>query len=129
MFNLFIEVDVTNIVKERKNKKCSKRERRREVNLHPIFAVAKALKDFPGLNISVDGDYIIKKEKIHFMAASFNGNLIVPVLKNADQLNLVGMAKAVNDLGGRAKAGKLRPNYALAECRGRLHLCQLSHGH
>jgi pyruvate/2-oxoglutarate dehydrogenase complex dihydrolipoamide acyltransferase (E2) component len=63
--SIFIEVDVTNIVKERKNKKCSKRERRREVNLHPIFAVAKALKDFPGLNISVDGDYIIKKEKIN----------------------------------------------------------------
>jgi 2-oxoglutarate dehydrogenase E2 component (dihydrolipoamide succinyltransferase) len=64
------------------------------------------------MNISVDGDYIIKKENINLgMAASLpNGNLIVPVIKNADQLNLVGMAKAVNDLGGRAKAGKLKPD-------------------
>jgi 2-oxoglutarate dehydrogenase E2 component (dihydrolipoamide succinyltransferase) len=74
-------------------------------------AVAKALKDFPGLNISVDGDYIHQKKNINLGMASLpNGNLIVPVIKNADQLNLVGMAKAVNDLGGRAKAGKLRPD-------------------
>ena len=80
----------------------------------PIFmeAVAKAIKDFPGMNISVDGDYIIKKKNINLgMAAALpNGNLIVPVIKNADQLNLVGMAKAVNDLGNRAKAGKLKPD-------------------
>jgi 2-oxoglutarate dehydrogenase E2 component (dihydrolipoamide succinyltransferase) len=97
-----------------KKKKNAFEKKGREVNLHPIFmeAVAKALKDFPGLNISVDGDYIIKKKNINLgMAASLpNGNLIVPVIKNADQLNLVGMAKAVNDLGGRAKAGKLRPD-------------------
>jgi 2-oxoglutarate dehydrogenase E2 component (dihydrolipoamide succinyltransferase) len=75
-------------------------------------AVAKALKDFPGMNISVDGDFIIKRKNINLgMAAALpNGNLIVPVIKNADQLNLVGMAKAVNDLGGRAKAGKLKPD-------------------
>ena len=75
-------------------------------------AVAKALKDFPGLNISVDGDFIIKRKNINLgMAAALpNGNLIVPVIKNADQLNLVGMAKAVNDLGNRAKAGKLKPD-------------------
>jgi pyruvate/2-oxoglutarate dehydrogenase complex dihydrolipoamide acyltransferase (E2) component len=63
------------------------------------------------------------------MAASFNGNLIVPVIKNADQLNLVGMAKAVNDLGGRAKAGKLRPNTHWTNVGDVWHLCQLSHGH
>lgn len=111
----FIEVDVTNIVKWREKHKNSFEKREGEkLTYTPIFmeAVAKALKDFPGLNISVDGDYIIKKKNINLgMAASLpNGNLIVPVIKNADQLNLVGMAKAVNDLGGRAKAGKLKPD-------------------
>ncbi|MFB0911529.1 MAG: dihydrolipoamide acetyltransferase family protein [Flavobacterium sp.] len=111
----FIEVDVTNIVKWReKNKNAFEKREGEKLTYTPIFmeAVAKALKDFPGLNISVDGDYIIKKKNINLgMAASLpNGNLIVPVIKNADQLNLVGMAKAVNDLGGRAKAGKLRPD-------------------
>ncbi|MEZ7498727.1 dihydrolipoamide acetyltransferase family protein [Flavobacterium sp. Arc3] len=111
----FIEVDVTNIVKWReKNKNIFEKREGEKLTYTPIFmeAVAKALKDFPGLNISVDGDYIIKKKNINLgMAASLpNGNLIVPVIKNADQLNLVGMAKAVNDLGGRAKAGKLRPD-------------------
>ena len=74
--------------------------------------VARALKDFPMMNISVEGDYIIKKKNINLgMAAALpNGNLIVPVIKNADQLNLLGMAKAVNDLGNRAKAGKLKPD-------------------
>jgi len=111
----FIEVDVTNIVKWReKNKGIFEKREGEKLTYTPIFmeAVAKALKDFPGLNISVDGDYIIKKKNINLgMAASLpNGNLIVPVIKNADQLNLVGMAKAVNDLGGRAKAGKLKPD-------------------
>lgn len=111
----FIEVDVTNIVKWReKNKSIFEKREGEKLTYTPIFmeAVAKALKDFPGLNISVDGDYIIKKKNINLgMAASLpNGNLIVPVIKNADQLNLVGMAKAVNDLGGRAKAGKLKPD-------------------
>ncbi|CAM2993227.1 dihydrolipoamide acetyltransferase family protein [Flavobacterium frigoris] len=111
----FIEVDVTNIVKWReKNKNIFEKREGEKLTYTPIFmeAVAKALKDFPGLNISVDGDYIIKKKNINLgMAASLpNGNLIVPVIKNADQLNLVGMAKAVNDLGGRAKAGKLKPD-------------------
>jgi 2-oxoglutarate dehydrogenase E2 component (dihydrolipoamide succinyltransferase) len=111
----FIEVDVTNIVKWRdKNKSIFEKREGEKLTYTPIFmeAVAKALKDFPGLNISVDGDFIIKKKNINLgMAASMpNGNLIVPVIKNADQLNLVGMAKAVNDLGGRAKAGKLRPD-------------------
>ena len=111
----FIEVDVTNIVKWReKNKNTFEKREGEKLTYTPIFmeAVAKALKDYPGMNISVDGDYIIKKKNINLgMAASLpNGNLIVPVIKNADQLNLVGMAKAVNDLGGRAKAGKLKPD-------------------
>ena len=111
----FIEVDVTNIVKWReKNKVAFEKREGEKLTYTPIFmeAVAKAIKDFPGMNISVEGDYIIKKKNINLgMAASLpNGNLIVPVIKNADQLNLVGMAKAVNDLGGRAKAGKLKPD-------------------
>ncbi|MES2239951.1 MAG: dihydrolipoamide acetyltransferase family protein [Bacteroidota bacterium] len=111
----FIEVDVTNIVKWRDKHKADFEKREGEkLTFTPVFmeAVAKALKDFPGMNISVDGDYIIKKKNINLgMAASLpNGNLIVPVIKNADQLNLVGMAKAVNDLGNRAKLGKLTPD-------------------
>lgn len=111
----FIEVDVTNIVNWRNKVKNSFEKREGEkLTFTPIFmeAVAKALKDFPGMNISVEGDYIIKKKNINLgMAAALpNGNLIVPVIKNADQLNLVGMAKAVNDLGNRAKAGKLKPD-------------------
>jgi 2-oxoglutarate dehydrogenase E2 component (dihydrolipoamide succinyltransferase) len=111
----FIEVDVTNIVKWRDKVKTAFEKREGEkLTYTPIFmeAVAKALKDFPGLNISVDGDFIIKRKNINLgMAAALpNGNLIVPVIKNADQLNLVGMAKAVNDLGNRAKLGKLKPD-------------------
>ncbi|MFZ4672104.1 MAG: dihydrolipoamide acetyltransferase family protein [Flavobacterium sp.] len=111
----FIEVDVTNIVKWRERVKVAFEKREGEkLTFTPIFmeAVAKALKDFPGMNISVDGEFIIKRKNINIgMAAALpNGNLIVPVIKNADQLNLVGMAKAVNDLGNRAKAGKLKPD-------------------
>jgi 2-oxoglutarate dehydrogenase E2 component (dihydrolipoamide succinyltransferase) len=111
----FIEVDVTNIVKWREKVKNTFEKREGEkLTFTPIFmeAVAKAIKDFPGMNISVDGDFIIKRKNINLgMAAALpNGNLIVPVIKNADQLNLVGMAKAVNDLGNRAKAGKLKPD-------------------
>jgi 2-oxoglutarate dehydrogenase E2 component (dihydrolipoamide succinyltransferase) len=111
----FIEVDVTNIVKWRDKVKTVFEKREGEkLTYTPIFmeAVAKAIKDFPGINISVEGDYIIKKKNINLgMAAALpNGNLIVPVIKNADQLNLVGMAKAVNDLANRAKTGKLKPD-------------------
>lgn len=111
----FIEVDVTNIVKWRNKVKATFEKRDGEkLTFTPIFmeAVAKALKDFPMMNISVDGDYIIKKKNINLgMAAALpNGNLIVPVIKNADQLNLLGMAKAVNDLANRAKSGKLKPD-------------------
>ena len=111
----FIEVDVTNIVKWRDKVKTTFEKREGEkLTYTPIFmeAVAKALKDFPMMNISVDGETIIKRKNINLgMAAALpSGNLIVPVIKNADQLNLVGMAKAVNDLGGRAKLGKLKPD-------------------
>lgn len=111
----FIEVDVTNIVKWRNKMKGIYEKRDGEkLTFTPIFmeAVAKALKDFPMMNISVDGDYIIKRKNINLgMAAALpNGNLIVPVIKNADQLNLVGMAKAVNDLANRARMGKLKPD-------------------
>ncbi|WPR71287.1 dihydrolipoamide acetyltransferase family protein [Flavobacterium sp. NG2] len=111
----FIEVDVTNIVKWRdQNKNEFEKREGEKLTYTPIFmeAVAKALKDYPAMNVSVDGDYVIKKKNINLgMAAALpNGNLIVPVIKNADQLNLVGMAKAVNDLGSRAKAGKLKPD-------------------
>ncbi len=111
----FIEVDVTNIVKWRDKVKAAFEKREGEkLTYTPILmeAIAKALKDFPMMNISVQGDFIIKKKNINLgMAAALpNGNLIVPVIKNADQLNLVGMAKAVNDLGNRAKLGKLKPD-------------------
>lgn len=111
----FIEVDVTNIVKWRDKVKNAFQKREGEkITFTPIFmeAVAKALRDFPMMNISVEGDYIIKKKNINLgMAAALpNGNLIVPVIKNADQLNLVGLAKQVNDLANRARAGKLKPD-------------------
>ena len=111
----FIEVDVTNMFKWREKVKNAFEKREGEkLTFTPLFmeVVAKALKDFPMMNISVDGDYIIKKKNINLgMAAALpNGNLIVPVIKNADQLNLVGMAKAVNDLANRARNGKLKPD-------------------
>ena len=111
----FIEADVTNIWNWRKKVKdgFSKREGE-NLTFTPIFleAVAKALKDYPMLNISIDGDKIIKRKNINIgMAAALaDGNLIVPVIKNADQLNLVGMSKSVNDLAKRARGGKLKPD-------------------
>lgn len=111
----FIEVDVTTIWNWRNKIKSAFEKREGEkLTFTPIFmeAVAKALKDFPMMNISVDGDKIIKRKNINLgMAAALpDGNLIVPVIKNADQLNLVGMTKAVNDLADRARAGKLKPD-------------------
>ncbi|CAM3610053.1 dihydrolipoamide acetyltransferase family protein [Flavobacterium gelidilacus] len=111
----FIEVDVTNMFKWREKVKNTFEKREGEkLTFTPLFmeVVAKTIKDFPMINISVDGDYIIKKKNINLgMAAALpNGNLIVPVIKNADQLNLVGMAKAVNDLANRARTGKLKPD-------------------
>jgi 2-oxoglutarate dehydrogenase E2 component (dihydrolipoamide succinyltransferase) len=111
----FVEVDVTNIVRwrERIKDEFFKREGQK-ITYTPVFmeAVAKALRDYPLMNISVDGDRIIKKRDVNLgMAAALqDGNLIVPVIKKADQLNLVGMTKAVNDLASRARAGKLNPD-------------------
>lgn len=111
----FVEVDVTKIVNWRLKIKDKFLEREGEkITFTPIFmeAVAKALKDYPMINISVDGDKIIKRKNINLgMAAALeDGNLIVPVIKNADQLNLVGMTKAVNDLANRARANQLKPD-------------------
>ncbi|MGB0837854.1 MAG: dihydrolipoamide acetyltransferase family protein [Flavobacteriaceae bacterium] len=111
----FIEVDVTNIVKWRtKVKDAFLKKEGQKITFTPIFmqAVAKAIRDFPMINISVDGDRIIKKKDINIgMATALpSGNLIVPVIKNADQLNLVGMAKAVNDLANRARNNALKPD-------------------
>jgi len=111
----FVEVDVTNIVKWRNRVKDDFFNREGEkITYTPIFmeAVAKALKDYPMMNISLDGDRIIKRKDINLgMAAALaDGNLIVPVIKRADQLNLVGMTKAVNDLAKRARAGNLNPD-------------------
>jgi len=111
----FIEADVTKIWNWR-NKVKNEFERREgeKLTFTPIFmeAVAKSLRDFPMINISVDGDRIIKKKNINLgMAAALaDGNLIVPVIKNADQLNLVGMTKQVNDLANRARNNKLNPD-------------------
>ncbi|RRO18533.1 dihydrolipoamide acetyltransferase family protein [Flavobacteriaceae bacterium 14752] len=111
----FIEVDVTNIWNWRNKHKQAFQDREGEkLTFTPIFmeAVVKAIKDFPLINISVDGDKIVKHKHINLgMAAALpNGNLIVPVIHDADQLNLLGMAKKVNDLAGRARQGKLKPD-------------------
>jgi len=111
----FVECDVTRIWNWRNKIKAAYEAREGEkLTFTPIFmeAVAKALKEFPMLNISVKGDTIIKHRNINLgMAAALaDGNLIVPVIKSADQLNLVGMSKAVNDLANRARTGKLKPD-------------------
>ncbi|GGW71075.1 2-oxoglutarate dehydrogenase E2 component (dihydrolipoamide succinyltransferase) [Winogradskyella epiphytica] len=111
----FIEADVTKIWNWRKKVKDAFMKREGEnLTFTPIFmeAVTKALKEFPMMNISVQGDKIIKKKDINLgMAAALpDGNLIVPVIKNADQLNLFGMAKRVNDLATRARDNKLSPD-------------------
>jgi 2-oxoglutarate dehydrogenase E2 component (dihydrolipoamide succinyltransferase) len=111
----FIEIDVTNIVKWRTKVKDAFFNREGEkLTFTPILmhAVAATLKKYPMINIAIDGDTIIKKKNINLgMAAALpDGNLIVPVIKNADQLNLVGMTKAVNDLAGRARDNQLNPD-------------------
>lgn len=111
----FVEADVTNMVKWRERVKSSFEKREGEkITFTPIFieAVAKAIKDLPMINISVNGTQIIKKRDINIgMAAALpSGNLIVPVIKNADQLNLLGITKAVNDLASRARQSKLKPD-------------------
>jgi 2-oxoglutarate dehydrogenase E2 component (dihydrolipoamide succinyltransferase) len=111
----FIEVDVTKIWNWRQKIKTDFQQREGEkITFTPIFmeAVAKALTLHPMLNISVQGDKIIKHKNINIgMAAALpDGNLIVPVIKNADQLNLMGMTKKVNDLANRARANALNPD-------------------
>jgi len=111
----FVEADVTNMVLWRNKVKNSFEKRENEkITFTPIFveAVAKAIKDFPMINVSVNGTQIIKKGNINIgMAAALpSGNLIVPVIKNADQLNLVGLTRAVNDLATRARNSKLKPD-------------------
>ncbi|AJR03420.1 dihydrolipoamide acetyltransferase family protein [Siansivirga zeaxanthinifaciens] len=111
----FIEADVTNVWKWRAKVKDAFAKREGEnLTFTPIFmeVIAKALRDYPLMNISLEGDKIIKKKHINLgMAAALpDGNLIVPVIKNADQLNLVGMTKQVNDLANRARTNKLKPD-------------------
>ena len=111
----FVEADVTNMVQWRDRVKISFEKREGEkITFTPIFieAVAKAIKDMPMINVSVNGTQIIKKRDINIgMAAALpSGNLIVPVIKNADQLNLVGLTRSVNDLAKRARQSKLKPD-------------------
>ncbi len=110
-----VEIDVTNLVNWRnKYKKVFERREGEKLTFTPIFiqAIAKALKDYPMLNSSVSGDNIILRKNINIgMAAALSdGNLIVPVIKNADHKNLVRLAKSVNDLANRARNNKLQPD-------------------
>ena len=99
--------------RERIKKSFEKRENE-QITYTPIFieAIAKAIKDFPMINVSVEGTKILIKKNINIgMATALpSGNLIVPVIKNADRLNLIGITKAVNDLAARARANKLQPD-------------------
>jgi 2-oxoglutarate dehydrogenase E2 component (dihydrolipoamide succinyltransferase) len=111
----FVEADVTNIVQWRdKVKKEFEKREGEKLTFTPIFiyALVKAIKDFPMINVSLDGTKIIKRKNINIgMAAALpSGNLIVPVIKNADNLNIVGITKQVNDLANRARLGKLTPD-------------------
>lgn len=111
----YVEADVTNMVKWRDKVKSDFEKREKEkITFTPIFveAVALALRDFPMVNVSVDGTSIIKRRNINIgMATALpSGNLIVPVIKNADRYNLLGLTKAVNDLAARARANKLVPD-------------------
>ncbi|MEN0004912.1 MAG: dihydrolipoamide acetyltransferase family protein [Bacteroidota bacterium] len=110
----FVEVDVTDIVNWRNRIKKQFQEKHGEkITFTPIFieAVVKAIQDYPMINISVDGNNLVRKKDINIgMAAALpSGNLIVPVIKKADHLSLLGLTKAVNDLAGRARANKLKP--------------------
>jgi len=109
----FVEADVTNLVQWRdKVKKEFEKREGEKLTFTPLFveAIVKALKDFPMVNVSVDGDKIIRKKDINIgMATALpSGNLIVPVIKNADTKNLFGLAKDVNDLSARARANQLK---------------------
>ena len=111
----FVEADVTNMVKWRNANKGTFQEKFGEkLTFTPLIAeaIVKAIRDFPGVNASVDGDNILIHKAIHLgMAAALpSGNLIVPVIKHADQSNLQGLARQVNDLANRARQGKLTPD-------------------
>ncbi len=111
----FVEVDVTDIVQWRERVKLDFQQKYGEkITYTPIFieAVTKAIKDFPMVNISLDGGKIIKKNFVNIgMAAALpSGNLIVPVIRDADDMNLLGLTKAVNDLASRARQNKLKPD-------------------
>ena len=111
----FVEADVTRIVDWRnRNKSAFQAQTGQKLTFTPFFieAVAKALREFPGVNASVDGDRIILKKGIHIgmAAATPEGNLIVPVIRNADRYNLNGLATIVNDLAARARQGALKPD-------------------
>jgi 2-oxoglutarate dehydrogenase E2 component (dihydrolipoamide succinyltransferase) len=110
----YVEADVTNIVNWRnKVKDIYKKREGQNLTFTPIFieAIVKAIKDFPMINVSVSGSTIIKRKDINIgMATALpSGNLIVPVIKNADQLNLVGITKQVNSLANNARDNKLKP--------------------
>lgn len=110
----FVEADVTNIFQWRARMKNEFKEREGEnLTFTPIFmeAIVKAIKDFPGVNVSVSGSQIVKRRDINIgMATALpSGNLIVPVIKNADRLNLTGLAKEVNAMANKARANKLAP--------------------
>ncbi|OGX87669.1 2-oxoglutarate dehydrogenase [Hymenobacter lapidarius] len=110
----FVEADVTNLVNWRnKHKDAYKKREGENLTFTPLFiqAVARAIQDYPLINVSIDGDYIIKKRDINIGVAVAlpSGNLIVPVIHNADQLNLNGLSKKMNDLANRARANKLTP--------------------
>jgi 2-oxoglutarate dehydrogenase E2 component (dihydrolipoamide succinyltransferase) len=111
----YVEADVTNIVFWREKIKHEFQKKEGEaITYTPIFieAIVQAIKDFPMINIQVDGDRIIKKKEINIgMAVALpSGNLIVPVIRNANQYSLVGLTKAVNDLARRARENKLKPD-------------------
>lgn len=111
----FVEADVTNLSLWRDRvKKAFEQREGEKLTFTPIFilCIAQAIKEMPMINVQVDGHTIIKKKDINIgMAAALpSGNLIVPVIRNADRLNLVGLAKAVNDLANRARLGKLSPD-------------------
>ncbi len=111
----FVEADMTNIVFWRNKVKHEFQKREGDsLTFTPVFieAIIQAIKDFPMINIQVDGDKIIKKKDINIgMAVALpSGNLIVPVIKNADQFNITGLAKTVNDLAKRARENKLKPD-------------------
>jgi 2-oxoglutarate dehydrogenase E2 component (dihydrolipoamide succinyltransferase) len=111
----FVEADVTNIVNWRNaNKKAFQERYGEKITFTPIFveAVTKAIQDFPLINVSVEGDTIIRKKNINIGVATAlpSGNLIVPVVKNADYLNLAGLAKQLNNLIDLARTNKLKPS-------------------